>query len=554
MKKHIILPIIASVSLIAISTSLAICTQSHMKLKASADTYSIVMNGTKNTFTETSLNKLSGTATVKTELGNDISFSYTFVKKYGDSNWQTLTKFTSGSAAYSGFKNQDPIHGMSSITLVCESSTNNDIRIYYSGNWNDTTTSQVINISGNTPMVFDFNGTHPNYFYIVNLSSENDLFINSVGISLDCSNYYHHFSVESESVTKGTVAADDKGYLAGSSISATANAKSGYVFDGWYFNNELVSTSNPFSGTMPDNDYHLVAKFITQTQYNQQMGIIPTVNGTTATYGMYPQKVIKDQTLIAQLNGLTSSSINGNNGWYYWNNNYYAKAVAATESGNSVYFDDGGYISDGTTYWFKCEPLTWKVYETSGSYYSLICNTLVDVHWYYVEQKNTRTVNGATVYQNNYMYSDIRAWLNGLDGSSYNCGNFTGTNSFIKHAFGLSSSYLQTMTVDNSGSTSAAPTNQYACDNTSDKVTLPTSTELGGKFFSSIAQRPNDWCKVNGALVGSYSYNYQGNYWTRTPYNGSNKQAHIGYYTGSTNTAGVNDYRVCVRPMIQIKL
>ena len=554
MKKNLIVPIIASVSLIAVSSTLAIVTQSRVKLRASAETYSIVMNGTKNALTAANIGTTSGTAVIQTELGNNVTFSYTSIKKYGTYDWQTLPKFTTGSAAYSSFKNVDPIHGMSSITLVCDSATNNQIKICYSGNYNDHTTYENINITGSTPMVFDFNGTHPNYLYLENLSTENDLVIKSVGISLDCSNYYHHFSVESESVTKGTVAANDKGYLAGSSISATANAKSGYVFDGWYFNNELVSTSNPFSGTMPDYDYHLVAKFITQNQYYQQMGIIPSVNGTTATYGMYPQRVIRDQALIANLNNLTNSNINSNNGWYYYQNNYYAKAVAAPESGNSVYFEDGGYVSNGTTYWFKCEPLTWTVYEQSGNYYSLLCDSLVDVHWYYVEQKNTRTVNGATVYQNNYMYSDLRAWLNGLDGSSYNCGNFTGTNSFIKQAFGISSSYLQTMTVDNSGATVAAPTNQYACDNTSDKVTVPTSSELSGKFFSTIAQKPNDWCKVNGALVGSYSYNYQGNYWTRTPYNGNSKQAHIGYYTGSTSAAGVNDYRVCVRPMIQIKL
>ena len=102
MKKNLIVPIIASVSLIAVSSTLAIVTQSRVKLRASAETYSIVMNGTKNALTAANIGTTSGTAVIQTELGNNVTFSYTSIKKYGTYDWQTLPKFTTGSGQPSG--------------------------------------------------------------------------------------------------------------------------------------------------------------------------------------------------------------------------------------------------------------------------------------------------------------------------------------------------------------------------------------------------------------------------------------------------------------------
>ena len=81
-----------------------------LNTKASNPTYEISFNSTKNKFhSYTGNTAYDGTATIKTDLGNDIAFSYYQVKGVA-STWHVL-----GDGGY--FYNSDPIHGISSIDL-----------------------------------------------------------------------------------------------------------------------------------------------------------------------------------------------------------------------------------------------------------------------------------------------------------------------------------------------------------------------------------------------------------------------------------------------------
>jgi len=90
-----------------------------------------------------------------------------------------------------------------------------------------------------------------------------------------------------------------------------------------------------------------------------------------------------------------------------------------------------------------------------------------------------RTIDGSTIYANNYKYSNLRAWMNGLDGSSYNVDDYT-NKGFLDIAFDEGEKNLiKTTTVDNSSSTTQTIIgNEYACENTQDKIFALSYSEV----------------------------------------------------------------------------
>ena len=141
---------------------------------ASGLSYGVTFNQNKNKFHSYSAAR-EGEATVKTDLANDIKFSYSGLKGSG-SAWQVL-----GSGG--SFHNVDPIHGIESITLSFNTN-GGAFSIYYSGgNLFDRHQSFVSSTSQITS--FDFGGFRPNYFKVVNEGGL-DLSIAAIGITLSC--------------------------------------------------------------------------------------------------------------------------------------------------------------------------------------------------------------------------------------------------------------------------------------------------------------------------------------------------------------------------------
>ena len=143
-------------------------------------------------------------------------------------------------------------------------------------------------------------------------------------------------------------------------------------------------------------------------------GEIPLLSddGETVTYGLYPQTNVNDTDLLEALNELTDAE---SNGWYLYDNEYYAK-VAATPYDSSYTFNNGTTIVSGTTYWFKCEPITWNVLSNNDGEYYILSSVLLDTHRY-------------DASSNNYANSEIRTWLN---------------NDFYNSAFALGNSNILT--------------------------------------------------------------------------------------------------------------
>ncbi len=257
----------------------------------------------------------------------------------------------------------------------------------------------------------------------------------------------------------------------------------------------------------------------------------------TVTYGLYPQTHVSDETLISSLDALETAE---SNGWYLYDGAYYAKQ-SATPYDSSREFSDGTKIAEGTEYWFKCEPIEWKVLSSSEGTYSLVSSVLLDAYCYYSSTKE-RTIDGKTVYPNNYEYSDIRKWLN---------------DEFYNSAFSLSNSLIQTVMVDNSASTTVSSTNKYACDDTEDKVYLLSYADYENKDYFNYAARecrPTDWARASGAYVYT---NGNGLYWMRSPDSGGSSEARCvdcsGFTSNFSGTA-VDGWYAGVRPGITIKI
>ncbi len=271
------------------------------------------------------------------------------------------------------------------------------------------------------------------------------------------------------------------------------------------------------------------------------LGINPSFSddNKSVTYGLYPQTHVSDEELITSLDALTTTA---SNGWYLYDGAYYAKKSAIPYDLNYT-FSDGTTIVNGTEHWFKCEPIEWKVLSSSEGTYSLVSSVLLDAHCYH-SSKEERTIDGKTVYANNYEHSDIRKWLN---------------DDFYNSAFALDDSLIQTVTVDNSVSTIGYSANEYACNNTEDKVYLLSYADYkNADYFADDAARcckPTDWARVSGAWYSTdSSYLGNGYYLTRSPSPDYSGYAWYVYRGGNIYVFYVSYSSYGVRPGIQIKI
>ena len=150
----------------------------------------------------------------------------------------------------------------------------------------------------------------------------------------------------------------------------------------------------------------------------------------------------------------------------------------ATSTSCGTYQDDNGYLY-GNVYWFKYEPIKWRVLDPSTGL--VMCDTAIDSQAYnnYIISSNGEYYGDpdCTYYASNYAKSSIREWLN---------------KDFYNTAFSSSqqSNILYT-TLDNSAySTSYSA---YDSESTTDKVFLLSYDDvLNSKYGFSTSTGTND--------------------------------------------------------------
>ena len=155
---------------------------------------------------------------------------------------------------------------------------------------------------------------------------------------------------------------------------------------------------------MPTKDLSLTANFMKEEDYYAPK---LSLDKKTLTYGMYPQNDrVTDTAIIQALNNSTAISDN----LYKVGGKYYSKVIASPIS--NAKFSDGTIITNGQTYWFRYEPVDWKVVEAKNNEYIVISDEILDRHVFHNELNiATASSDGKTVFSNNWDRSDLRSDL-----------------------------------------------------------------------------------------------------------------------------------------------
>ena len=346
--------------------------------------------------------------------------------------------------------------------------------------------------------------------------------------------WYHYAAVEPTETTHGS-----KEFWASSADGCTTHT---FTNPGVTCVEHDFSENDYFATLSRDDDRYVLS-------LNEQWGITPVVTGKTVTYGLYPQTNVNDEELLTTLNALPETD-----GYYFYENAYYAKTIA-TQNNSNLKFNNGTTIVNGTTYWFKCEPISWTILtydyvDGDGDHlgYYLLSDVLLDTHCYH-NSASARTIDDKTIDASNYEYSDIRTWLN---------------DDFYNSAFALGNSYIQTTTVDNSASTTNSSSNPNACNNTQDNVFLPSYQDYKNSNYGFVNSedptetrycKTTDWARARGAWYQTNSSGqYNTYYWTRSPREkGSGYVWHLSW-DGRMNWNAVTIKTWCVRPAVSIKI
>ncbi len=259
---------------------------------------------------------------------------------------------------------------------------------------------------------------------------------------------------------------------------------------------------------------------------------IYTRDGDYIYFGEYPQSI--------KASDVTVTSATDSRGYYLGSDGFYYAKMTAKPYSSGYTFSTGATVSSGTVYYFKVEPIRWRILSEKDGTALILCDSIIDNHCY--------DDNG-----NNYANSEIRAWLN---------------EQFYKTAFNdLQRELILTTTVDNSVYSTGYSSNSNACEDTNDKIFLlsyrdVTNTAYG--FLSSSSaydtarrMRPSDYTCATGVYMdmsGSY-YRYSW-WWLRSPvrysYGGT-------YARGVSSDGGVEysssvDYTNCgIVPALQIR-
>lgn len=241
----------------------------------------------------------------------------------------------------------------------------------------------------------------------------------------------------------------------------------------------------------------------------QSVGSAYTREGNYVYFGEYPQTVKADDVTVLETQDARGYYL-GSDG------SYYAKVVATPcESGYT--FSTGATVTNGATYYFKVEPIRWRILSENGETALLLCDSII---------ANQRYDAGGN---NNYKESNVRAWLN---------------ETFYQTAFSdLQQEIILTTLVDNSADSTGYSSNRYACEDTEDKVFLLSYREVtnsaygfaSSSFTYDTARRmqTSDHTRATGAYMDTSSDYYGcGYWWLRSPDDGYSISARYVAYAG----------------------
>ena len=260
--------------------------------------------------------------------------------------------------------------------------------------------------------------------------------------------------------------------------------------------------------------------------------------GTVINFGSYPQSRVNDTVTINNLDGVTKNwksykyysgtgdDCDGNMtssdymlyaDFLYGGEKYRAVTFSEyrpcvtgyTSSASYTEQDDNGYYT-GNTYYFKYEPLKWRVLDASTGL--IVCDSAIDSQPYnnYILGADGQYWGDSNKkhYASNWEYSSLRAWLN---------------NEFYNTAFSKTQQdRIKELTRENKSTYDS----KYDSNPTSDKITLLSSDDVLNKNYgfnpsefaddTARQRKGTDYAKCQGLYVSS-SYGGTSWWWLRSP-------------------------------------
>lgn len=339
-----------------------------------------------------------------------------------------------------------------------------------------------------------------------------------------------------------------------------------YTFLGWFRDKGFSEEAS--SLTISDGNVKLYAKWsedVTTTAAATVSEQVYRRDGNVIYFGSYPQTKVTDSTITAALvNRMGAKPTPSDSGSWISYYKYYIKGRYAAhfmwykdleyngEKYRGVYFteyrpyhtekssytgdsyqDDNGFYTS-TVYWFKYEPIKWRILEEKDGKAFLLCDIAIDSQEYY---PFTSSTSGDA---NNYAMSNIRKWLN---------------ETFYNTAFNdLQKELVQVTKVDNSVASTGYSSNKYTCKDTNDKVFLLSFKEAT-TYSAARQMKSTDYAKSQGCR--QFTDSYKGNclWWLRSPSNNNSIYARYVHCDGGVGYS--NDVRYThfgVVPALWIRL
>ncbi len=365
-----------------------------------------------------------------------------------------------------------------------------------------------------------------------------------------------NYTIKIDSPQNGTVDVNSTTAAVGSTVTLTATPANGYklkvltVEGSDHSSIQTSGTGNTRTFTMPAKNVTVRAIF-----FMPPTGDYTVISDDIVTFGMWPQTIKAENVTITGEKEWHGSfyCYEGSDGEWY---------VSEKENGydSSYKYSDGTPVaerSENSYKWFKMEPIQWRVLTTNyGGKKLLLATKILTAGIPYYQEIKTRKIydsqnNAIYIYPNNYMYSTIRAYLNGKyerDDTQEEQNRYR-DRGFLQSAFtSAQQEAILTTTVDNSADsttdadgklTKATP---YACNPTYDKIFLLSEKEVTTReyglapYYSAVyeatsarSRAPTDFAKARGAFQSTEAYINGGVWWLRSPW----------YLTGNTtsNTA-----------------
>lgn len=328
----------------------------------------------------------------------------------------------------------------------------------------------------------------------------------------------------------GTVSETSRSVKKGGAIGKLPTpTRSGYIFTGWYpvvQNSGTTSTRTTRSDVVNDNCvlYAWWRNIITRVDEDGN----ESSTGDFVLFGSYPQTIKASDVTIDETDVDSKGYFLGSDEERYGKKNGNAYRENYT-------FTDGTALDFSTYYYFKVEPIKWRIgKESNGQAIIASENILTAYIPCYQVFDGERTVDGETVYANNYEYSHIRAFLNSYDGREYNVSDYSyhtadykyyQNNGFYYQAFSTEEkNYILTTTVDNRSITTDNSPNKYACNNTEDKIFAlgyKEAVSYNQLTTTSGAKLVTDYARANSAFYSTSSSSLgKGRWWLRSPSSG----------------------------------